>query len=66
MSHGPNGPHLRPEELVGALHDRDPDEFDVYLAERLKDPQFRDAYERAEWINARWWRRLLNRWGWLA
>jgi hypothetical protein len=21
---GPNGPHLRPEELVGALHDREP------------------------------------------
>jgi hypothetical protein len=27
MDHGINGPHLPPESLVGALHDRDPAEL---------------------------------------
>lgn len=37
------------------------DEFDAYLAEQLKDPGFRRAFERAEWVSARWYRRFLNR-----
>lgn len=40
------------------------DEFDDYLDKAMRDPAFAAAYRRAEWIDARWWRRLLSRWGW--
>lgn len=39
------------------------DELDEYLDEALRDPSFAAAYRRAEWIDARWWRRFLNRHG---
>lgn len=42
------------------------DEFREYLAEAMEDPLFRLEYERAEWITARWWRRLLNRYRWCS
>ena len=38
------------------------DDFDEYLAGAMADPAFRRAYERAEWVSARWWRRVASRW----
>jgi hypothetical protein len=38
--------------------DEEPDELEAYLANA--GPGFRAAYQRAEWIDARWWRRTLN------
>jgi hypothetical protein len=38
------------------------DELDEYLAGALADPAFAAAYARAQWVSARWWRRLAERW----
>jgi hypothetical protein len=38
------------------------DDLDLYLTEQMQNPGFREAYERAEWIDEKWWRRFLNRW----
>ena len=57
--------HLAAEHGVTTARKLDhilrPDDLDEFLAEQMQDPGFRRALERAEWVSARWWRRMLNR-----
>jgi hypothetical protein len=58
--------HLRAEHGVATGRELDhllrPDDLDEFLAEQMQVPPFRRAFERSEWVHARWHRRFLNRW----
>jgi hypothetical protein len=46
------------EFLRSRPDDEEPGDLEAYLAGA--GPQFRAAWQRAEWIDARWWRRTLS------
>lgn len=58
--------HLAAEHGVTTARELDhilrPDEFDAFLAGQMENPVFAAAFRRAEWVDARWYRRWLNRW----